>query len=172
MATNIKASLLYQHMNYLPYGVHQKIPLFPTLFFPPVQTGIDNLPLISSYNFKQGTSSNTMVTSHNFKDTPIFPPLPSITSTAIYNLPLISSYNFKRGTSSNNMVARVADQKYHKETSLRNKPMRQFKSLNHTQFKKLKHHKKRTLSNSPSTSKNPSVTQQAGPDPPPDMPKE
>ncbi|KAL4654722.1 hypothetical protein ACB092_01G400900 [Castanea dentata] len=32
--------------------------------------------------------------------------------------------------------------------------------------------KKRTLSNSPSTSKKLRVTQQAGPDPPPDMPKE
>ena len=70
-------------------------------------------------------------------------------------------------------VVSVADQKYHKEISLRNKPMIQFKSLNHTQFKKLKHHKKRTLSNSPSTSKNPRVvTRQAGPDPPPDVPKE
>ncbi|XP_030950098.1 B3 domain-containing protein At1g05920-like [Quercus lobata] len=78
-------------------------------------------------------------------------------------------------------VVSVADRKYHKEISMRNKSMRQFKtgllgsernSLNHTQFKKLKHHNKRTLSHSPSTSKNPIVIQQAGPDPPPDMPKE
>ena len=80
-------------------------------------------------------------------------------------------------------VVSVADRKYHKEISMRNKSMRQFKtgllgserkSLNHTQFKKLKHHNKRTLSHSSSTStsKNPRVIQQAGPDPPPDMPKE
>ncbi|KAL0013242.1 hypothetical protein SO802_000311 [Lithocarpus litseifolius] len=93
-----------------------------------------------------------MVTSHDFK--------------GVYIGPSWSPFDYLLE------VARVADQKYHKEISLRNKPMRQFKSLNHTQFKKLKHHKKGTLSNSPSTSKNPRVTQQAGPDPPPDMPKE
>ena len=33
-------------------------------FFPSPQTAIYNLPLLSSFNFKPGTSSNTMVTSH------------------------------------------------------------------------------------------------------------
>lgn len=122
-------------------------------FFPSPQTAIYNLPLLSSFNFKPGTSSNTMVTSHDFK--------------GVYIDPSWSPFEYLLE------VVSVADQKYHKEISLRNKPMIQFKSLNHTQFKKLKHHKKRTLSNSPSTSKNPRVvTQQAGPDPPPDVPKE
>lgn len=77
-------------------------------------------------------------------------------------------------------VVKVADRKYRIEQSMRNKPKRQFKTglqlgsetkslQNHTQFKKLKHHKKRTLSHTPSISKNPKASQQADPQ---DMPNE